>query len=148
MIPIRGLAFAGLVLALLPTPSAFGEVWPQFRGPRGDGVSREKNLPTRWSKDGGVLWATELPGRANSSPAVTAGRVDLTTREPDDSLWVISIDRSTGRILNKVRVGSGSLAATGPENLWAHRHNGSRCPLRGQRYDYRPCGQPGGAVQG
>ncbi len=114
------------VILIVPTvcsTRAQADTWPQFRGPRGDGVSTETNLPTNWSKDKGVLWSTELPGRANSSPAVTKNRIDLTTQTEDDSLWVLSIDRMSGKLIHKVKVGSGTLAAKGPANLYAHRHN-------------------------
>lgn len=36
---------------------------------------------------------------------------------------VLSIDRKTGKVLRRTRVGMGKLAAKGPGNLYAHRHN-------------------------
>ena len=38
--------------------SAHGEDWPGWRGPRGDGTSRETNVPLGWDGPTGknVLW--------------------------------------------------------------------------------------------
>lgn len=113
-----------LLLLVLSSPLAIGEDWPQFRGATGSGLAAETTrLPVKWSAKSGVAWSTPLPGRANSSPAVTAHRIDLTTQKKDNSLWVVSLDRRTGKVLREVRVGSGKLAAKGPGNLYAHRHN-------------------------
>lgn len=115
--------FPVLVFCLLMPAISTAEIWPQFRGATGSGISTEKNLPAKWSQDQGVLWSAALPGRANSSPAITANRIDITTKTNDDSLWVISFDRKSGQELRRVKVGSGSLSAPGPRNLWVHRHN-------------------------
>jgi len=113
---------AMMVSLLLPT-LAQAETWPQFRGVTGSGISSEKNLPAKWSEQAGILWSVPLPGRADCSPAITANRIDVTTKTDDDSLWVISLDRKSGQEIRKVKVGSGSLSAPGPRNLWADRHN-------------------------
>jgi len=97
--------------------------WSQFLGPLGNGVSPETKLPTQWSTTKGILWTAPLEGQSNSSPAITSKRIDLTTQKKDKSLWVISIDRKTGKRLRETRVGSGTLAAKGPGNLYVHRHN-------------------------
>ena len=76
----------GITFVLLATKFASAETWPQFRGTTGSGVSSESNLPTEWSESNNVLWKTELPGFANSSPAVTEKYVVLTTQAKDDSL--------------------------------------------------------------
>ncbi|MFP6668817.1 MAG: PQQ-binding-like beta-propeller repeat protein [Pirellulales bacterium] len=122
MAPLKWTLSAFAVVAFT-TSIGRADVWPQFRGPRGDGLSAESNLPTKWSEKEGTLWKTDLPGRSNSSPAVTKNRIDLTTQMPDDSLWVVSIDRRNGKIVRKLKVGSGTLATTGPAKLYAYRHN-------------------------
>ena len=99
------------------------DVWPQFRGADGGGVSAESNLPAKWSRESGVAWSVELEGRGNSSPAVTERRIDLTAQDEGDTLWVLSYDRADGKLIRRVKVGSGALSAKGPRNLWAHRHN-------------------------
>ncbi|MEK6238909.1 MAG: hypothetical protein N2C14_29695, partial [Planctomycetales bacterium] len=102
-------ALGGLALVLI-NGAASGADWPQFRGPTGDGISPEKNLPANWSANSGIAWSAPLSGRGNSSPAVTKNRVDLTSQDADDSLWVLSLDRKTGKMLRKTQVGSGTLA--------------------------------------
>lgn len=113
----------GFALVLCSTLPASADSWPQFRGTTGSGVSSESNLPAEWSADSGVLWKTDLPGFANSSPAVTEKYVVLTTQAKDESLWVLVLDRKSGAVVQKVSVGTGKLAAKGPANLYAHRHN-------------------------
>jgi outer membrane protein assembly factor BamB len=64
-----------------------GEDWPGWRGPTGQGISHEKDLPTEWDAKSGknVLWKTALPGdglhqdQNQSSPIVKNGLVFLTT---------------------------------------------------------------------
>ncbi|MHC4741543.1 MAG: outer membrane protein assembly factor BamB family protein [Planctomycetota bacterium] len=54
--------------------------WPQFRGPEGLAVSNDPNLPEVWSRESAnIKWRTEIPGRGNSSPVISSGRVILTT---------------------------------------------------------------------
>ena len=36
--------------------------WPQFRGPQGNGVTTDKNLPVTLSPKS-LNWSVELPGR-------------------------------------------------------------------------------------
>lgn len=109
--------------------------WPQFRGTNGDGVSAEKNLPARWTEQQGVLWNAPLPGRANSCPAVTARRVDLTAQDSDKSLWVLSFEKGTGRPLHRVKVGSGAFTATADVKLYDHRHNAATpSPIADDKY--------------
>ena len=97
--------------------------WPGFRGAAGTGVSDESELPTQWSLDKNLAWSVTLPGRGNSSPVVTSDRVYLSTHTPDLGLWVLAIEKASGELIWKEKMNSGQLAAKGPENLWAHRHN-------------------------
>ena len=58
---------------------ARAENWPQWRGERLDGISREKEVPTKWSKTENVLWRLPLPGPAGSTPVVWDDRIYLTS---------------------------------------------------------------------
>lgn len=53
--------------------------WPQFRGPRRDGISDEKGLLPEWPEGGPRLWwsASGL-GRGFSSPIIAGGRLFIT----------------------------------------------------------------------
>jgi len=76
---------------ILPTSSVFAQVnppnpaempermnWPQFRGPSA-GVVEDDVLPDTWSATEHVVWKTEIPGRAWSSPIVWGERIYLTS---------------------------------------------------------------------
>lgn len=98
---IKKLPVAFLVL-FVTVISAFADEWSQFRGPNGTGVSATKNLPTEFGPDKNVVWKTELPP-GHSSPVLTRDRIFVTAHE-NDSLFVISLDRATGKILWKRQV--------------------------------------------
>jgi outer membrane protein assembly factor BamB len=86
------------LLYLLTTASARSADWPAWRGPGGQGICTEQNLPLTWGgKDGAnVHWKVRLPGtegKANldqnqSSPIVMRGLVFVTT-----SFWPAGVER-------------------------------------------------------
>ena len=53
--------------------------WPQWRGPSGQGVSEETNLPSVWTATANIKWKSAIPGRGHSSPIVWGNRIFLTT---------------------------------------------------------------------
>jgi outer membrane protein assembly factor BamB len=53
--------------------------WPGWRGPSGQGVSSEKNLPAEWTPTKNIKWKTPIAGRGHSSPIVWGNRIFLTT---------------------------------------------------------------------
>ena len=53
--------------------------WPRFRGPVGNPVGSNPNLPIRWSETENVEWVAEVPGVGWSSPVVWGNRIFLTT---------------------------------------------------------------------
>jgi outer membrane protein assembly factor BamB len=55
------------------------EDWPQWRGPNGNGVSKDTGFPTRWSAES-VAWKARLGGLGISSPIVSGGRVFVTSQ--------------------------------------------------------------------
>jgi len=74
--------------------------WPEFRGPRGDGVSVSTGLPLGWSETNGVAWKTPIHGRAWSSPVIWGKQIWLTTATPDGrELSALCVDRDSGRVL-------------------------------------------------
>ena len=102
--------------------------WSQWRGPEGNGVSAETNLPAEWSDTKNIRWKTPIVGRGHSSPVVWDDKIFLTTdiegetvqgakavghtydgkpfKHPDSvgadkkhSLRVLCINRDTGRVL-------------------------------------------------
>src|SRR2546427_1265762 len=71
--------------------------WPQFRGPNASGVSDTTGLPTEFGPAKNVIWRTALPP-GHSSPVLSADRVFVTAFS-EDQLYVIALERSTGKIL-------------------------------------------------
>src|SRR5262249_933753 len=67
------------LIAWLSVASA--ENWPAWRGPRGDGTSKETKVPIHWTarrqSDAGlnVFWKTEIPGDGHASPIVWGDRI-------------------------------------------------------------------------
>jgi outer membrane protein assembly factor BamB len=53
--------------------------WPQWRGPAGQGHSTAKDLPLTWSEKENIVWRTEIPGRAWSSPVIDGQHIWMTT---------------------------------------------------------------------
>lgn len=135
MIATRTHLAAGILLSTAATLPAVAETWPAWRGAAGHGVSSETDLPVVWSIDRNLAWKTDLPGRANASPAVTSDLIYLTSQTEDKSLWVLAIACNDGRIVWKVKAGSGTLAAEGSASLYAHRHNpATSSPVADQRH--------------
>lgn len=66
------------------TSRAAAENWPQWRGPTGDSVSRETNLPAEWSETKNVAWKLPLPGKGGSTPIVWGDRIFLTSADEKD----------------------------------------------------------------
>src|SRR5260221_7125961 len=72
-------ALSGMILLGI-VGGASADDWPQWRGPTGQGVTSEKNLPPREGTISlSALWKTPIPGEGVSSPIVCRGRVYLTT---------------------------------------------------------------------
>lgn len=96
---MRTTIVAALALTLLATTAA-AENWPTFRGPTGQGISTEANLPTKWSEAENIAWKTPLTGEGWSSPIVWDDSVFLTAAtERGTSYRLIRFDRRTGKIL-------------------------------------------------
>ncbi len=67
-----------VTLAVVCSAGLAAENWPQWRGPGGQGISTEKQLPTEWGPDRNVAWKVELP-HGYSSPIVWNDRIFLTS---------------------------------------------------------------------
>lgn len=66
--------------------------WPQWRGPRRDGVSLETGLLQAWPEGGPrLLWTASGLGRGWSSPIITGGRIYI-TGEVGNDLRVFALD--------------------------------------------------------
>ena len=77
---VLALALIAPVYAEVPQPERpQPTVWPQWRGPSGQGTSSESGLPVEWGPDKNVLWKTPIPGRGYSSPVIWNKHLFVTT---------------------------------------------------------------------
>jgi outer membrane protein assembly factor BamB len=66
--------------------------WPQFRGPRRDGICDERGLLTAWPEAGPTLmWTATNLGRGYSSPIISKGRLFI-TGEVGGDLRIFALD--------------------------------------------------------
>jgi outer membrane protein assembly factor BamB len=103
------MATCRFALAIVAILSSFCELkaenWPRFRGPTGQGISSETDLPTQWSAEENIAWKTEIPGEGWSSPVVLDDRVFVTSATDEGkSCHVICVDRRSGDILWNTKV--------------------------------------------
>jgi outer membrane protein assembly factor BamB len=87
--------------SLLPA----SELWPEFRGPRGDGHADGSILPLRWSEIENVQWKVDIHGRGWSSPVIWHDQIWLTTATEDGKrMSAICVDAHTGQIVHDILV--------------------------------------------
>lgn len=91
------------LLCGLSVQAVMAENWPGWRGPTGDGLSAEKDLPAVWDGESkNLLWKVKIPGSGYSSPIVWGDRVFLTTCLPESQeRLLICLDRKQGNTLWK-----------------------------------------------
>ena len=81
------------------------EDWPRWRGPRGDGITREA-IPDQWPAGGPKqLWAADV-GLGYSSPVAAAGRIYLFSMS-DRTDTLTAFDANSGKIVWSVEGGEG-----------------------------------------
>ena len=101
-----------LTLALF---SVAADDWPQWRGPGLNGISNERNLPVRWSRDENVAWKLPLPSFSGATPIIWGDRIFLNVAEKDDlALWCV--DRVRGTVLWKKHLAGGNFKI-GKQNM-------------------------------
>ena len=92
------------------TNISVAENWTQFRGPSGQGISQQKNLPATWNDTENIAWKTALPGYGASSPIALDDKLYVTCYSgysvPDSSddiedlkLHVICLKADDGQIV-------------------------------------------------
>lgn len=88
--------FLFLLLAL--TSPLHAENWPQWRGPRLDGTSRDTGFPV--AAEGNITWQVELPGSGHASPIVWEDKIFNVAALPEEEERVLLChERATGKVL-------------------------------------------------
>jgi outer membrane protein assembly factor BamB len=92
--------FSGCLSQDAAPQKSTAENWPRFRGPNGQGHSRETALPLHWSATSNVVWKTAIPGEGWSSPIVWDGKIFLTSvTENGSKCHVLCVDATSGAIV-------------------------------------------------
>jgi len=145
MIPTRLFLLA---IALRVATAASAANWPQWRGPNGDGISDETEVPVKWSASENIAWKTPLPGNGHSSAVIWQDRVFLTAALPESRQRVLlSFDSHTGKTLwqhtvvtaavepmHRENSPASSTPVTDGERVFTSFQNGKRVDL--QCYDF------------
>ncbi len=89
----------GIALLALCSP-AKSENWPQFRGPTGQGLSSETDVPSTWNFTENVAWKKDVLGAGWSSPICWGDCVFVTTAVQDGvSYRAIALNCTNGATL-------------------------------------------------
>lgn len=117
-----------LALAFL-TPITAAQDWPNWRGPNFDGSTEATGLPTDFSKEKHVKWATALPGPGAGTPIVLGDRVFVTSIDTElNNLLAICLDLDTGEELWVDAAGSGYKPGDSGEETYIHNRSNYASP--------------------
>lgn len=79
--------------------------WSRWRGPNGDGISKETGLLKEWPEEGPTLaWRTRGLGKGFGSVAVVGDRI-YTLGQLDDSNHLLCLNRADGSQIWKAHLG-------------------------------------------
>jgi len=71
------------IIAAVSIDAVRADNWERFRGPNGDGISNDKNIPVHFSAKENVRWKASLRGGGHSSPIVWGDRLFLQVTSDD-----------------------------------------------------------------
>ena len=99
-----------LALGLGAVVTLSAENWPQWRGPKLNGVSSEKGLPLKWSTTENISWKLPMPSRSGSTPIIWGNQIflNVATEMTTGDLELWSVDRTKGEVTWKRPLGGGN----------------------------------------
>ncbi len=101
---IKGFCF---LLFLAGVLTVYSQEWNAWRGPNHDGKSVDVDLLEIWPKEGPeLLWETDGVGEGYSNLVFSDTQIFTEGDEGDDT-YLYFLDRANGKIVRKVKVGSG-----------------------------------------
>ena len=104
-----------LCLTILVTAPTWAENWPQWRGPKNDGVSTAKNISASWGDTSNIVWKTPMPGRAGSTPCIWGDRIFLSSTVDGSPDLIAVCIRTDGNELWRRTIGKGTVQARADE---------------------------------
>lgn len=117
--PVVGLRIVLLLAAILAGSVFAGAAnvaaeWPQWRGPKRDGISTETGLLKQWPAGGPKLeWKATGLGEGFSSPAIAGGKIFI-MGDVAGSCSLIALDAATGKQVWTAKVGKTGGGPPGP----------------------------------
>jgi outer membrane protein assembly factor BamB len=83
-----------LVITIFQHNILFSADWPQFRGPKRNGISVETGLKNKWSENGPeLLWSFEGLGAGFSSVAISNGKIYVTGEvDKEETLFAFDLN--------------------------------------------------------
>jgi outer membrane protein assembly factor BamB len=94
---------AGFVLLCFGAAAAD---WPQWRGPRRDGISQETGLLHEWPKDGPrLVWQLKDIGEGYATPAVAGARIYMLSSHGIEDEFAQALTVADGKALWSTRLG-------------------------------------------
>lgn len=116
----------------LLVPLLLAADWPAWRGPLGNGVTSEKNLPEKWSDTDNVRWKSALPGVGVGTPAIVGDRVFVTASDgrQNERLHVLCLDARTGKQLWHSRLFGSAI----PESEYSPGGMAASSPISNGKY--------------
>ena len=108
--------------------------WPAWRGPGGDGVSQEQNLPANWNTSTNITWKIAMPDVSGSTPVIWGENIFMNTAD-SGNIWLWCLDRNNGALKWKQQVASsdykvrkGNMSSPSPvtdgKTVWMMSGNG------------------------
>jgi outer membrane protein assembly factor BamB len=98
-----------LVLLIPAAVAAQANDWPSWRGPEGNSLCRQRDLPLIWRHDVAVLWKVALPGWGNSTPITWGEGIFVTSQADDGRLFLLRLEKRSGQLIWSQEVGSGEV---------------------------------------
>ncbi len=81
---VASLATAMLTPLIAASSGDYDHQWPQWRGPRADGVALHGSPPLKWSETSNIRWKVAIPGQGLSTPIIWGERIFLVTAVKTD----------------------------------------------------------------
>jgi outer membrane protein assembly factor BamB len=118
-----------IVLVLSMSGAASAANWPQWRGPKNDGISEATGVPAEWSETKNVLWKLPMPGKGASTPCVWGDRIFLTSEDGEavvamcvstagKELWKVPLGGPPRKIRNPEAIGATASPCTDGKHVW------------------------------
>jgi outer membrane protein assembly factor BamB len=99
-----------LLTCLLAAITVSADNWPHWRGPERNGISKDKGLPFKWTREEGIAWKLAMPARSGSTPIIWNNTIFLNVATAlntgDLELW--AVDKQKGEPIWKKPMGGGN----------------------------------------